>query len=237
MMDVHAKHQRVMRHFLERVHPTVQLSEYDPQALGMPSNEFQWADYDLLLIDNELGDIDGIEWLQSESKKEKFPPFIVVSSTKETDTPAAMESVIKSIRMGAVNYLFKKKIQFTQLNENITKVLEKAPKRPDIKSKTAARMNTAERAIQDIQTAVEDTQHEIQLAMAMIEGHTEWPFTMEDILVGKATIADYKVISYMGSEMGGATFKVKRDGLDEPQVMYYIHRRKNKDGSMPDVLP
>ena len=238
MMDIHAKHQRVMRHFIEKVHPTVQLSEYDPQALGMPGSTFQWSDYDLLLIDNELGEIDGIKWLKSIVQEKDFPPFIVVSSTQETDTPAAMEAVIRSIRMGAVNYLFKKKIQLAQLNENIIKVLEKAPKRPDAKGRTGkqARMNTAQQAVQNIQAAVEDTQHEIQLAMAMMEGHSEWPFTIEDILAGNAFIADYKVVSYMGSEMGGATFKVKREGLDEPQVMYYIHRHKNEDGSMPDYL-
>jgi len=238
MMDVHAKHQRVMRHFIEKMHPEVRLSDYDPQALGLPNQEFQWSDYDLLLIDNELGDIDGVEWLKSASQEKNFPPFIVLSSTQETDTPAAMEAVIKSIRMGAINYLFKKKIQLAQLNENVIKVLEKAPKRPDVKSRVVekARMDTGQQAIQNIQAAVEDTQHEIQLAMAMMEGHSEWPFTMEDILAGKASIADYKVVSYMGSEMGGATFKVKREGLDEPQVMYYIHRRKNEDGSMPDSL-
>ena len=109
MMDVHAEHQRVMRHFIEKVHPTARLSEYDPQSMGMPDSTFQWSDYDLLLVDNELGEIDGIEWLKSIAQEKDFPPFIVVSSTQETDTPAAMESVIRSIRMGAVNYLFKKK--------------------------------------------------------------------------------------------------------------------------------
>jgi DNA-binding response OmpR family regulator len=69
MMDIHAKHQRVMRHFIERVHPTVQLSEYDPMTLGMPDSKFQWSDYDLLLIDNELGEVDGIEWLKSMAQK------------------------------------------------------------------------------------------------------------------------------------------------------------------------
>ena len=190
----------------------------------MPAPGFDWSAYDLMLIDNELGEVNAIQWLKFSPHMDRIPPFIVISSTQETDTPAAMESVIHAIRMGAVSYLFKKKIQLDQLNKDITKVLVNAPERADV--------NTGE-IVRQAQESVEDTQHEIHLALAMLEGHAEWPFTMEDILTGKAVIGNYKVVSYLGNHMGGATFKVKRKGQDEPLVMYFISRVHAKDGGLP----
>ena len=239
MMDVHAQHLQVMRRFLEKVHPGVRLTDYNPLSSGMPGADFDWSRYDLLLIDNVLDKYNALEWLQTATQQDNFPPFIVVSATKESDSPEAMESVIRSVRLGAVNFLFKKKIQLNQLNENITKVLEKAPPRPDVEEESKgskAVLTTGQLAMREVQDAIENTQHEIHLAMAMIDGRTDWPFTMEDILTGKASIKDYKVVSYLGNEMAGATFKVRRNGSDEPQIMYFIRGRKDKDGRLPAAL-
>lgn len=239
MMDVHAQHLQVMRRFLEKVHPGVRLTDYNPMSSGMPGADFDWSRYDLLLIDNVLDKYNALEWLQSATQLQNFPPFIVVSANKESDSPEAMESVIRSVRLGAVNFLFKKKIQLNQLNENITKVLEKAPLRPNAEEESKGKkavLTTGQLAMREVQDAIENTQHEIHLAMAMIDGRTDWPFTMEDILAGKASIKDYKVVSYLGNEMAGATFKVRRNGTDDPQIMYFIRGRKDKDGTLPVPL-
>ena len=237
LIDMHDQHQQVMQHFIEKVHPDVELVIHDPVSAGIPGADFAWADYDLLMFDNEMGEEDGIDWLQLARKYDHFPPFIVISSTKDTDTPAAMESVIRAIRMGAVNYLFKKKIQIKQLNENITRILSAAPPRPlVVEEGVPPPMNTSQLAVREVQEAIENTQHEIHLAMAMIDGHSEWPFTMEEILAGKAFINGYKVVSYLGNDMGGPTFKVKKGEDGEPQIMYFIRVQKEEDGSIPDAL-
>ena len=239
MIDVHAQHLQVMRRFLEKVHPGVRLTDYNPVSSGMPGADFDWSRYDLLLIDNVLDKYNALEWLQTATQQENFPPFIVVSATGESDSPEAMESVIRSVRLGAVNFLFKKKIQLNQLNENIIKVLEKAPPRPDIDEESKdnkAVLTTGQLAMREVQDAIENTQHEIHLAMAMIDGRTDWPFTMEDILAGKASIKGYKVVSYLGNEMAGATFKVRRNGADEPQIMYFVRCRKDREGTLPSSL-
>jgi DNA-binding response OmpR family regulator len=237
MIDQHPKHHRVVRHFIEKVHPQVELIEYDPKSAGMPASGFEWSDYDLLLIDNQLGEIDGVAWVQTAKNADQFPPFIILSSSQQTDTPAAMESVIRAIKMGAINYLFKKNIDLKKLHKDIKRVLSEAPERPDeAQSAVSPQMSTQQIIVRDVQAAVENTQHEIHLAMAMLEGHSEWPFTMEDILAGKANVGGYQVVSYLGNEMGGATFKVKREDMKEPQVMYFINRRRDKDGNLPDSL-
>lgn len=237
IIDGQAEHRRVMQQFIERVHPNVHLYEHDPQEKGMPGPNFDWQNYDLLLLDNELGTVDGIQWLQQARQFKNFPPFIIISSTKNTQTPAAMEAVIRSIRMGAINYLFKKKIQLNQLNENILKVLEKAPDRPEPGTGSSKPPPSAEqKAIQNAQEAIEHTQHEIHLAMAILEGHAHWPFTMGDVLAGKASVMDYKVSSFLGNETIGSTFKVKHNDHDEPLIMYLINRQQEKSDGIPKTL-
>ena len=239
IIDANPQHRQVMRRFIEKVHPDVRLSEYNPVQSGMPGANFDWSEHDLLLLDNELGEHDMLTWLKSASRSERFPPFIVLSSTLESDSAEAMESVIRCVRLGAVDYLFKKKIRLEKLNKRITEVLDKAPPRPDKQEQQVAApkaTNTAQIAVREMQDAIENTQHEIHLAMAMIDGRTDWPFTMEDILAGRAFIKDYKVVSYLGNEMAGATFKVRHKGDGDPQIMYFIRGHKNKDGSLPEAL-
>ena len=239
LIDVHPQHQQVMRRFIEKVHPDVRITEHNPDQFGMPGSNFDWSQYDLLILDNELDKHDMLAWLQSTARVEYFPPFIVVSATIESDSPEAMESVIRCVRLGAVDFLFKNKIRVEQLNKKITQVLEKAPPRPSRQEQPVAAAkttNTGQIALREMQDAIENTQHEIHLAMAMIDGRTDWPFTMEDILAGRAFIKEYKVVSYLGNEMAGATFKVRYKGDGDPQVMYFIRGQKDKDGTLPEAL-
>jgi hypothetical protein len=43
MIDVHAQHLQVMRRFLEKVHPGVRLTDYNPVSSGMPGADFDWG--------------------------------------------------------------------------------------------------------------------------------------------------------------------------------------------------
>ena len=70
LLDIHPRHQQVMRHYIERMYPRVQLDTHDPQSMGMPGSDFVWTDYDLLLMDNELGEDDAMVWLQQASQQE-----------------------------------------------------------------------------------------------------------------------------------------------------------------------
>ena len=240
LLDIHPKHQQVMRHYIERMYPRVQMDTRDPQSQGMPGNDFVWKDYDLLLMDNELGEEDAMGWLQQASEQDGFPPFVILSSASAIDQPETMEGVVGMIRLGAINFHFKKNFQLEKLNADIGGVLEKAPERPEPAPPppklSTEEMQVRQSTVRQAQDAVEDTQHEINLAMAMLNGHSLWPFTMEDILSGKAYVGDYKVLSYLGSETAGVTFRVRHSDSKEPLIMYYVNTRRNDDGSIRQSL-
>ena len=82
-------------------HLVANLVEY-PFKEGLPDRDFNWSEYDLLLLDYDLGkDGDGIEWLRDINKSKNVPPVIML--TGEGDEYIA----VNAIKLGAVDYLNK----------------------------------------------------------------------------------------------------------------------------------
>lgn len=229
IVDCSEKHRQVIRHFINRIYSGVNLIEYDPCVLGPLDQNLDWSQYHLLIIDNILGNEDGLAWVKACKEKPGFPPVIFLSSMPEPGTPQATQLVIESIRLGAENFLFKKGIQVNQLNNSVLSVLRRAgydpentqpemlinPKSGEIEIKSGV----VDKAMEKI---MGDTVHEMELAMVMLHGHTEWPFTMTDILAGKAMIGEYKITSYLGRGDNTTTFKAKLANAENPVILKLI---------------
>ena len=55
----------LIRRMLASVIPDIEVTEYDPEQQGRPSDEFDWGIYDVLLIDYQLGVREnGLEWIE-----------------------------------------------------------------------------------------------------------------------------------------------------------------------------
>lgn len=81
------------------------LIEYDLQGLGRPHRDFDWSEYDLLLLDYNLGNgEDGIEWLRELGRCRNIPPIIML--TGEGDEYVA----VNAIKLGATDYINKNDI-------------------------------------------------------------------------------------------------------------------------------
>lgn len=250
VIDVNQDHLLVMLKFIQRLHAGTQVVSHNPKQKGMPGDDFNWAEYDLLLIDDYLGQYDGLDWLRKNVKKADFPPFIVISSVKDSGTMSAVAAVVTAIKLGAINFLFKKNFRIQKLGDDISSVLSGLEKNRSkaIVKKITARKKTARKktwatsrkgsrryeAMNRMQASVEDTADEVHLAMALLNSHEQWPFTIQDILDRKASIGDYKVISYLGSDMGSSTFKVRHKQNETPLIMYFIEHACSKEGCVPE---
>ena len=94
----------------ELEHPNI--TEYQVEKLGRPPDNFDWSEYDILLLDYKLGETeDGLEWLKEYGKLPGFPPTIVL--TAEGDEYIA----VKSVKLGAADYINKKDISPKRLAE------------------------------------------------------------------------------------------------------------------------
>jgi len=92
----------LVRLYLAKALKGAELVEYAVEDIGKPADDFQWSDYNILLLDYNLGGgEDGFDWLKEFKDKPGFPPTIVL--TAEGDEYIA----VKAIKLGAADYINK----------------------------------------------------------------------------------------------------------------------------------
>ncbi|SMN12340.1 Serine/threonine-protein kinase PknB [uncultured Candidatus Thioglobus sp.] len=100
----------------------LELIEYPLESAGVPADDFTWSDYDVLLLDYNLGgQEDGFDWLQKYRHKLGFPPTIIL--TAQGDEYIA----IKAIKLGATDYLNKTDMTPERLVTMIEKAHRQTP--------------------------------------------------------------------------------------------------------------
>ncbi|TNG00485.1 MAG: response regulator [Gammaproteobacteria bacterium] len=259
IIDRYEQHRRIVRHFMEKLRPMDQLYEYDPSELGIPEDDFDWSQYDLIIMDTELGEYDGLKWQDEFRYKIGFPPVIFLSSVTETDSRSETDLVITAMRQGVRDFLFKKQLKAEQLHNSVAKILDqpefpqavqKSPPRKQLNKERAdqekavakgeqqqpvvSSKSTKEQPLPESTPAnLEQTLNEVSLAMVMMEARTKWPFTIEDILAGNAKVDHYKVLSYQGKGHCGASFRARNMKTDEIVAIKMITHARNGD---PEVL-
>jgi len=93
--------------------------EYAVEELGKPADDYPWSDYDIVLLDYNLGGgEDGFDWLKEFKQKPGFPPTIIL--TAEGDEYIA----VKAIKLGAADYINKVDITPKRLAEVIEEAIE-----------------------------------------------------------------------------------------------------------------
>ena len=97
----------------------VEVVEYEVEKKGKPAPGFDWSEYDVLLLDYNLGGGEnGFAWLNEFSKSPGFPPTIIL--TAEGDEYIA----VKAIKLGAADYMNKVDVTPNRLAEVINNALE-----------------------------------------------------------------------------------------------------------------
>jgi DNA-binding NarL/FixJ family response regulator len=107
-----------MRVFLETEIPGVDFTDYPTTRLGRPGWDFNWAAYDVLLLDYDLGfEQTGLDWLQETVDHPEFPATVLITGVADSYV------VAKAIKMGVAGYLNKSDLTPQRLTEVIYEVL------------------------------------------------------------------------------------------------------------------
>jgi len=102
IIDDSSDFRALARSYLVKELDDVEITEYEVERLGKPAGDFGWSEYDVLLLDYNLGgNEDGFDWLKEFSPKPGFPPTIIL--TAEGDEYIA----VKAIKLGAADYINK----------------------------------------------------------------------------------------------------------------------------------
>lgn len=112
IVDDSKEYMILIRRMLASVIPDIEVTEYDPEQQGRPTDEFDWGIYDVLLIDYQLGlHENGLEWIEYYSRAPAFPPVILMTSTGDEYVAA------RAIKLGASDFIKKTDINAERLAE------------------------------------------------------------------------------------------------------------------------
>jgi len=116
--------------------------EYAVEELGKPADDYSWSDYDVVLLDYNLGGgEDGFDWLKEFRQKKGFPPTIIL--TAEGDEYIA----VKAIKLGAADYINKVDITPKRLAEVIEEAIEYTA---EVKAQEEVEASNAEHIVEKI---------------------------------------------------------------------------------------
>lgn len=91
-----------MHVFLDQQIPGVEVTEYPSVRLGKPGADFNWAAYDVLLLDYDLGNGQtGVDWLREVVNLPGFPRTVLITGVGDSYV------VADAIKLGAEGYLNK----------------------------------------------------------------------------------------------------------------------------------
>ena len=91
-----------MHVFLDQQIPGVEVTEYPSLRLGKPGPDFNWATYDVLLLDYDLGNGQtGVDWLREVVNLPGFPRTVLITGVGDSYV------VANAIKLGAEGYLNK----------------------------------------------------------------------------------------------------------------------------------
>ena len=94
-----------IKYCLSKAWPAVEIDIYDP-AQGQPDEAFDWVQYDLIILDYQLGlsDEDGLDWLKKFNTYSNIPPILFMTAYSHEDI------AVRAIKLGAEDYLNKDKL-------------------------------------------------------------------------------------------------------------------------------
>lgn len=85
LIDESKRRMQILRRYLARAMPDVAVTEYDVDQRGEPPHAFDWSEYDVTVINQELGVTGpGVGWITRYRDAANFPPVVLVANHPDT---------------------------------------------------------------------------------------------------------------------------------------------------------
>ena len=106
--------------------PDALVEQWDPIRQGMPSTDQDLARYDVILLDFNLGEEDGLAWLRILRSRPGCPPIVMITGAGSEDL------VLKALRAGAIDYIPKVTLSVGRLAVAIEEALTLSSANPSL---------------------------------------------------------------------------------------------------------
>lgn len=118
IIDDSKRRVQIMHKFLVKEVPEVEVAHYAPEQKGKPEQEFDWSQFDALLLDDELGGgHSGLQWLDEFGHQPGFPPTILITSRSDMGLTA------NALSLGARAVISKRDLTPGSLAEAVRKAV------------------------------------------------------------------------------------------------------------------
>lgn len=115
ILDDEADYRRLLHNFLEKYFQNCQIDEYDPVESGAPAEDYDWAKYDVLLLDHHISleSITGLDILQKNKENPNFPATIMLTAADDE------EVAFRALKLGISDFIRKQELTKTKLQTSI----------------------------------------------------------------------------------------------------------------------
>ena len=137
IIDDFADFRKLISHHITTEWPDAVVVEHDPVVQGKLPSHFTGAGYDVVLLDHELGEENGLDWLRHFKQLPGFPPVIFMTS--HGDELLA----VKAIKSGAEDYIPKQKINHAFIIKVIKNAVRKGKQESALFDKNRSRKDKA----------------------------------------------------------------------------------------------
>lgn len=118
VIDDSADYRKLLLNFFNKAYPDSEIVEFNPES-GKPAESFPWQEYDLIILDYDLGKGgNGLEWLRNYKTSDTFPATLMLTAHGDE------EIVVNAMRFGAQGFLRKSGLTKSALVESIEKALQ-----------------------------------------------------------------------------------------------------------------
>lgn len=107
IIDNHAKFRELLGHHITSEWPDAVIAEYDPTAGGRTTDYLAAQDHDVVLLDHDLGDENGLDWLRDFKRRPGFSPVIFFGPSGDE------QLAVRAIKAGAEEYIPKRRLEHT----------------------------------------------------------------------------------------------------------------------------
>jgi len=232
IIDDDSDHRRVIRHLLETMYPGIRIDEYHEALTATPDHIPDIQSYDLVIADTMIAGKASLVWVKAVMEQyPDGPAFIVLSSIADM-TPMVMQQMAIAIRQGVTNFYFKKKLDMERLIADISGVIDKVVAQ---EAKGGQDEEDPHAAYAAYKKSLQETTEDVGLALELVQGHRQWPFTVEDILSGNAIMGGYyRITAYLGEDNTASTFMAREPDSEEPIALKIINRVRMAGKMIPE---
>jgi len=146
-----------------------------------------------------------------------------------------MQQVAIAIRQGVINFYFKKKLDMNLFIGDISAVMDKVVVQEAEENRDEEEEEDPRVAYEAYKKSLQETTEGVGLALEMVQGHKQWPFTVDAILSGNAIMGGYyRIIAYLGEDNTASTFKAREPDSTDPIALKIINRVRMAGKIIPE---